>query len=57
VIEIPLLFFFIMPKTAVKATKPMNKWINKNGSYLIAGFLLIIGIYVIFNGAGKLGLF
>ncbi len=57
VIEVPLLFFFIMPGTASKATKPMNKWINKNGSYLIAGFLLIIGIYVIYNGGVRLGLF
>jgi cell division protein FtsW (lipid II flippase) len=57
VIEVPLLFFFIMPGTAAKATKPMNKWINKNGSYLIAGFLLIIGIYVIYNGGVRLGLF
>ncbi len=57
VIEVPLLFFFIMPRTAAKATKPMNKWISKNGNYLIAGFLLIIGIYVIYNGAVRLGFF
>ncbi len=57
VIEIPLLFFFIMPETAEKAMKPMKLWISKNGNYLIAGFLLIIGIWVIYNGATRLGLF
>lgn len=57
VIEVPLLFFFILPKTAEKAMKPMNKWISKNGSYLIAGFLLAIGILVMYNGAVRLGLF
>jgi len=57
VIEVPLLFFLFLPETAAKATKPMNRWINKNGSYLIAGFLLAIGILVMYNGAVRLGLF
>ena len=55
VIEVPLLFFLFLPETAAKATKPMNRWINKNGSYLIAGFLLAIGILVMYNGAVRLG--
>ncbi len=56
VIELPLLFFLILPNTAEKITEPMNQWINKNGKYLIAIFLLAIGILVIYNGTVRLGI-
>jgi len=56
VIEVPLLFFFVFPETAEKTMKPMKTWIHNNGNYLIAGFLIIIGIYVVYNGLGRLGM-
>ncbi len=55
-IELPLLFFFIMPETAAKLMNPVNKWISSNGNYLIAAFLLFIGLLIIYNGAVRLGL-
>jgi threonine/homoserine/homoserine lactone efflux protein len=57
VIEVPLLFLLIFPKTARKATEPINRWINKNGNYLIALFLLAIGVLVMYNGGVRLGIF
>jgi threonine/homoserine/homoserine lactone efflux protein len=56
VIEVPLLFFLLLPKTGEKLIKPMNKWITKNGNYLIAIFLIAIGALVIYNGIGRLGM-
>jgi len=56
VIELPLMFFFILPKTAEKVMQPMKTWISNNGNYLIAGFLIIIGLFVIYNGLGRLGM-
>lgn len=56
VIELPLLFFLIFPETGEKAMKPVNKWITANGNYLIAVFLIVIGIYIVFNGLGRLGM-
>ncbi len=56
VIEIPLFFFLIFPETGEKAMKPLNNWITNNGNYLIAGFLIVIGIYIIYNGLIKLGM-
>ncbi len=56
VIEVPLLFFLLLPKTGEKAMKPVNTWISNNGNYLIAAFLICIGIYIVYNGLGKLGM-
>jgi threonine/homoserine/homoserine lactone efflux protein len=55
IIEIPLLFFFLLPKTAEKTIQPMHRWIDNNGNYLTAAFLLFIGALIIYNGLGKLG--
>jgi len=56
VIEIPLLFFLLFPKTGEKVIKPMNEWITKNGNYIVAVFLIFIGGYVVYNGLGRLGM-
>lgn len=55
VIEIPLLFFLLFPKTGEKVIEPMNEWINKNSNYIVALFLIFIGIYIVFNGLSRLG--
>lgn len=55
IIEVPLLFFLLFPKTGEKIIKPMNEWINKNGNYIVALFLIFIGGYVVYNGLGRLG--
>ncbi|MCE5213330.1 MAG: GAP family protein [Methanobacterium sp.] len=56
VIEVPLIFFLLLPKTGEKVMKPVNTWITNNGNYLVAAFLIIIGIYIVYNGLGKLGM-
>jgi threonine/homoserine/homoserine lactone efflux protein len=56
VIEIPLLFFLIFPGTSEKTLQPVNKWITTNGNYLVAAFLIVIGIYIVYNGLGRLGM-
>ncbi|MDI6643843.1 MAG: GAP family protein [Methanobacteriaceae archaeon] len=53
-IEVPLLFFLLVPKKAEKVTKPMNNWISKHSNWIMAGFLIIIGLLVIYNGLGRL---
>lgn len=55
IIEVPLLFFFLLPKTAERAIQPLHQWIENNGNYLTAAFLLVIGALIIYNGLGRLG--
>ncbi len=55
-IELPLLFILFMPKTADKFLDPLEKWIKKNGSYIITIFLIAIGAYVMYNASVVLGL-
>lgn len=56
VIEVPLLFFIILPGKAKKATKPVNEWINSHGNIVTGLFCVGIGLYVIYNGIGRLGM-
>lgn len=56
VIEVPLLFFLLFPKTGEKIMKPVDDWISNHGNILVAVFLIAIGAYVIYNGMGKLGM-
>jgi threonine/homoserine/homoserine lactone efflux protein len=56
VVEVPLIFFLALPKTADKVVEPINQWIKKNGNNLIAAFLIAIGLFVIYNGLGRLGM-
>jgi threonine/homoserine/homoserine lactone efflux protein len=36
VVEIPLIFFLILPKTAEKITEPLNQWISAHSNYVMA---------------------
>ncbi|AXV37587.1 MAG: GAP family protein [Methanobacteriaceae archaeon] len=54
VIEVPLLFFVLMPKSAEKVSEPMDKWLSKHSNLVMAIFLLIIGFLVIYNGISHL---
>jgi threonine/homoserine/homoserine lactone efflux protein len=56
IIEIPLLFFIVAPKSAEKMTKPIDDWITKHSSLVTGLFCLIIGAYVVYAGIQKLGL-
>lgn len=56
VVEVPLAIFMIIPLTAHKITKPLNKWISNNGNYVTGLFVLVIGIYIVLKGAKTLGL-
>lgn len=54
VVEIPLLVYLLLPKTANKLLEPVNIWMQKNGKYLMAAILFIFGIYLLVKGAGVL---
>ncbi|MEN4018215.1 MAG: GAP family protein [Methanobacterium sp.] len=54
VVEIPLLIYILMPKTANKALAPVNIWMQKNGKYLMAAIFFVFGIYLLVKGAGVL---
>lgn len=56
IIEIPLIFFLLFPKTGEKAMKPVDDWISSHGNLIVAIFLIFIGAYIIYNGFGKLGM-
>jgi threonine/homoserine/homoserine lactone efflux protein len=55
-IEVPLLFFIILPGKAKQATKPVNEWISSHGNIVTGLFCVGIGLYVIYNGIGRLGM-
>jgi threonine/homoserine/homoserine lactone efflux protein len=55
VVEVPLFFFLVFPKTAEKVTKPMNQWLSNHTNWVMAAFLLIIGALVIYNGLSRIG--
>jgi threonine/homoserine/homoserine lactone efflux protein len=54
VIELPLLFFILLPQKAEKVIEPMNQWLSKHTNLVMAAFLLIIGVLVIYNGLSRL---
>ncbi|HML04504.1 MAG TPA: GAP family protein [Methanobacterium sp.] len=56
VIEIPLLFFLILPGEAKKVTEPVNEWISTHGNLVTGAFCVGIGLLIIYNGMVKLGL-
>ncbi|HTX61261.1 MAG TPA: GAP family protein [Methanobacterium sp.] len=56
VIEVPLIFFILFQKTGEKVMEPVNEWISSHGNILVAVFLIVIGVYVIVNGMGRLGM-
>lgn len=56
VIEVPLLFFLILPQQSEKMIKPVNEWISNHGNIVTGLFCLFIGLFVIYNGMGRLGM-
>lgn len=55
VVEVPLFFFLVFPKTAQRVTQPMNHWLSKHTNLVMAAFLLFIGGLVIYNGLSRIG--
>lgn len=54
-VEIPVLICYIKPLKADEILSRLNKWIQRNGYYLTAGLLFILGMYLLSNGLEKLG--
>jgi energy-converting hydrogenase Eha subunit B len=53
-VAIPVLIYFLTPQKADKILYKLNKWIKKNGHYLTAILVIIIGLYFIYNGLNGL---
>lgn len=49
-VALPVLIYFVTPKKADKILSKLNKWIKKNGHYLTAILIIIIGLYFLYNG-------
>ncbi|NYB52672.1 MAG: GAP family protein [Methanobacteriaceae archaeon] len=56
IIEVPLLFFVILPEKAHAVLGPVDKWINNHGNIVTGLFCIFIGIFVIYSGLQKLGI-
>lgn len=54
VVEIPLLIYFTMPEHSEKLLNLLNVWMQKNSRYLMAGIMLIFGIYLLVKGINVL---
>lgn len=54
VVEVPLLVAIIFPKTANKLLEPINRWMQKNGKYLMAAIIFVFGVYLLAKGFGIL---
>ena len=55
-VEIPLMIYFLVPQKADNILSNLNTWIQKRGHYLTAGLVIIIGIYILFEGLNELNL-
>jgi hypothetical protein len=49
-IALPVLIYFLTPQKANKILFKLNKWIKKNGHYLTAILVIVIGLYFLSNG-------
>ncbi|MBI4814009.1 MAG: GAP family protein [Methanobacterium sp.] len=56
IIEIPLLFFIILPDKAHEVMNPVNEWISHHGNLVTGIFCIAIGFFVVYSGLGKLGM-
>jgi hypothetical protein len=56
VCEIPLLIYLIFPEKANNILSRVNKWMQKNGHYLMGIVLVIIGLYLMWIGFLRLGI-
>ena len=55
VCEVPLLIFLLFPDRANNILSKVNRWMQKNGHYLMGIVILVIGIYLIWIGLLRLG--
>jgi threonine/homoserine/homoserine lactone efflux protein len=56
IIEIPLLFFVIIPDKAHNVIQPVNDWISNHGNIVTGLFCVAIGIFVVYSGLQKMGM-
>jgi threonine/homoserine/homoserine lactone efflux protein len=56
VCEIPLLMYILFPEKANNVLSKVNKWMQRNGHYLMGIVIVIIGIYLLWIGLFKLGI-
>lgn len=56
VCEVPLLMYILFPEKANNILSGVNKWMQKNGHYLMGTVILVIGIYLILIGLLRLEL-
>jgi threonine/homoserine/homoserine lactone efflux protein len=56
IIEIPLVFFILMPGKAHKILNPVNEWISSHGNLVTGIFCIAIGFFVVYSGLEKLGI-
>lgn len=56
IIEIPLVFFIMLPDKAQKVLNPVNEWISNHGNLVTGIFCIAIGLFVVYSGLGKLGI-
>lgn len=55
IIEVPLIFFVLIPNKAQKVLNPVNEWISSHGNLVTGIFCIAIGFFVVYSGLQKLG--
>jgi hypothetical protein len=56
VCEVPLLMYVLFPEKANNILFKVNKWMQRNGHYLMGVVILVIGIYLTWMGLFRLGI-
>ncbi len=56
VCELPLLIYLLFPEKANNILSMVNKWMQKNGHYLMGIVIVVIGVYLIWVGLFRLGI-
>ena len=56
VCEVPLLMYILFPEKANNLLSNVNKWMQRNGHYLMGFVIMVIGIYLIWIGLIRLGI-
>ncbi len=56
VCEVPLLVYILFPEKANNLLSNVNKWMQRNGHYLMGFVIMVIGIYLIWIGLIRLGI-
>jgi fumarate reductase subunit C len=56
VCEVPLAIYFLFPEKANNILSKVNKWMQRNGHYLMGVVIVVIGLYLVWVGLFKLGI-